>query len=150
MDLFSRRSIGWSMQATLASSLVLNALQMALHQRAPHEQVLHHSDRGSQYASDDYQGVLAAAGMRCSMSRKGDCFDNAPVERFFGTLKTELVYHQQYATRSEARSAMFEDLEVFSQSAAATFGARLPQPSGIRSAPVHAADYSTRGLTMCP
>jgi transposase InsO family protein len=113
MDLFSRRIIGWSMQPSLASSLVLDALQMALHQRHPSEPVIHHSDRGSQYASGDYQVALAAAGIRCSMSRKGDCFDNAPVESFFGTLKTELVYHQQYTTRNQARSAIFEYLEVF-------------------------------------
>lgn len=113
MDLFSRRIIGWSMQPTLASSVVLDALQMALHQRQPSELVIHHSDRGSQYASDDYQVALAAAGIQCSMSRKGDCFDNAPVESFFGTLKTELVYHQQYTPRNQARSAIFEYVEVF-------------------------------------
>ncbi len=113
MDLFSRRIIGWSMQPTLASGLVRAAVQMALHQRSCSEPVLHHSDRGSQYASGAYQQVLAAAGMQGSMSRKGDCFDNAPVESFFGTLKTELVHQQQYTTFSEARSAIFEYVEVF-------------------------------------
>jgi len=113
MDLFSRRIIGWSMQPTLASTLVRSALQMALQQRPGTEQVLHHSDRGSQYASGDYQALLAAAGLQCSMSRTGDCFDNAVVESFFGTLKTELVYQQQYTTHSEARSAVFEYVEVF-------------------------------------
>jgi transposase InsO family protein len=113
MDLFSRRIIGWSMQLTLANSLVLDALQMALHQRDPCEQVIHYGDRGSQYASDDYQVALRAAGIQCSMSRKGDCFDNAMVESFFGTLKTELVYQQQYTTRNEARRAIFEYVEVF-------------------------------------
>jgi transposase InsO family protein len=113
MDLFSRRIIGWSMQPTLTRRLVLDALQMALDQRQPSTPVLHHSDRGSQYASDDYQRVLTTAGMACSMSRTGDCFDNAVVESFFGTLKTELVYHQQYMTRNEARSALFEYMEVF-------------------------------------
>ncbi len=95
MDLFSRRIIGWSMQPTLASGLVCTALQMALQQRSGTKQVLHHSDRGSQYASRDYHHLLATAGMQGSMSRKGDCFDNAVVESFFGTLKTELVYQQQ-------------------------------------------------------
>ena len=113
MDLFSRRIIGWSMQSTLACSLVLDALRMALLQRQPMESVLHHSDRGSQYASGDYQALLAAGNVWCSMSRKGDCYDNAPVERFFGTLKTELVYQQHYATRAEARSAVFEYIERF-------------------------------------
>lgn len=101
------------MQLTLANSLVLDALQMALHQRDPCEQVIHHGDRGSQYASDDYQVALRAAGIPCSMSRKGDCFDNAMVESFFSTLKTELVYQQQYTTRNEARRAIFEYVEVF-------------------------------------
>jgi transposase InsO family protein len=113
MDLFSRRIVGWSMQATLATNLVLDALQMALRQRDPGEAVLHHSDRGSQYASDDYQKALHTAGIAGSMSRKGDCFDNAMVESFFGTLKTELVYQQQYTTRNEARRAIFEYVEVF-------------------------------------
>lgn len=113
MDLFSRRIIGWSMQPTLASGLVCAALQMALQQRSGTKQVLHHSDRGSQYASSDYQDLLAAAGMQGSMSRKGDCYDNAVVESFFGTLKTELVYQQQYLTHHEARSAVFEYVEVF-------------------------------------
>ncbi len=113
MDLFSRRIIGWSMQSTCARGLVMDALRMALHQRSCSERVLHHSDRGSQYASGDYQHLLAVAEMQCSMSRKGDCFDNAVVESFFGTLKTELVYHQQYTTRAEARSAIFEYVEVF-------------------------------------
>jgi transposase InsO family protein len=112
IDLFSRRIIGWSMQPTLARSLVLDALRMALCHRQPKEPVLHHNDRGSQYASSDYQEALTAAGIQCSMSRKGDCFDNAVVESFFGTLKTELVYHQQYATRNAARSAIFEYVEV--------------------------------------
>lgn len=113
MDLFSRRIIGWSMQSTLACGLVIEALRMALQQRQPAQPVTHHSDRGSQYASDDYQARLAAAGLGCSMSRKGHCYDNAPVESFFGTLKTELVYQQQYTTRAEARGAIFEYMEVF-------------------------------------
>jgi transposase InsO family protein len=113
MDLFSRRIIGWSMQPTLARSLVLDALRMAVHQRQPNAPVIHHSDRGSQYASDDYQDALIAAGITCSMSRSGDCFDNAVVESFFATLKTELVHHQQYATRSAAHCAIFEYGEVF-------------------------------------
>jgi transposase InsO family protein len=113
MDLFSRRSIGWSMQPTLACDLVVTALQMALQRRGPSSQLIHHSDRGSQYASYEYQARLTAAGIHASMSRKGDCFDNAAVESFFGTLKTELVYRQSYRFRAEARQAIFEYLEVF-------------------------------------
>lgn len=97
MDVFSRRIIGWSMQRTLACELVLAALHMALRQRGRTKQLIHHSDRGSQYASQEYQAHLAAAGIRCSMSRRGNCFDNAVVESFFGTLKTELVYHHRGA-----------------------------------------------------
>ncbi len=113
IDLFSRQIVGWAMQPTLARGLVLDALQMALDRRRPTTPLVHHSDRGSQYASSDYQARLAAAGIQCSMSRTGDCFDNAPVESFFGTLKTELVYQHQFATRQQARSAIFEYVEVF-------------------------------------
>lgn len=113
LDLCSRRVVGWSMQSTLARGLVLDALEMALQQRRPGAPLVHHSDRGSQYASDDYRARLAAVDIQCSMSRIGDCFDNAPVERFFGTLKTEVVYQQRFATRSEARHAVFEYIEVF-------------------------------------
>ncbi len=113
LDLFSRRVVGWALQPTLERALVLDALEMAVQQRRPTEHLLHHSDRGSQYASADYQARLAAAGIHCSMSRKGDCFDNAPVESFFGTLKTELVYQQSFATRTQARQAIFEYIEVF-------------------------------------
>ncbi len=113
MDLFSRRMIGWSMQPTRACGVVLDALRMALQRRSSSTQVVHHSDRGSQYASGDYQASLATAGLQCSMSRRGDCFDNAPVESFFGTLKTELVYQQTFTTRHEARLAIFEYVEVF-------------------------------------
>ena len=113
MDLFSRRIIGWSMQPNLERGLVLDALQMALDRRHPSAQLVHHSDRGSQYASGDYQTRLTAARIQCSMSRPGNCFDNAPVESFFGTLKTELVYQQAFATRQAARQAIFEYIEVF-------------------------------------
>ena len=107
LDLFSRRVIGWAMQPTLARGLVLDALEMALQQRRPVAPLLHHRDRGSQYASNDYQARLARAGIQCSMNWRGDCFDNAPVESFFGTLKTEVVYQQRFATRREARHLIF-------------------------------------------
>jgi transposase InsO family protein len=108
MDVFSRRMIGWSMQPTLACDLVLAALQMALHQRERSHALIQHSDRGSQYARDGYQAGLAAAGIGCSMSRRGNCCDNAPVESFFGTLKTALIYRQADTTRAAARQAIFE------------------------------------------
>ncbi len=113
LDLCSRRVVGWALQPTLERHLVLDALVMAVQQRRPTAPLLHHSDRGSQYASGDYQAQLATTGIQCSMSRRGDCFDNAPVESFFGTLKTELVYQQRFASRREARQAIFEYIEVF-------------------------------------
>ncbi len=113
LDLASRRVIGWAMRHTLERGLTLDALQMALAQRQPGPGVLHHSDRGSQYACGDYQARLAAYGLTCSMSRKGDCFDNAVVESFFATLKTELVDDVRWATREDARTALFEYIEVW-------------------------------------
>lgn len=102
------------MQSTLARGLVVGALEMAIQQRhLDGGTLLHHSDRGSQYASADYQALLSAYGIECSMSRKGDCYDNAVVESFFGTLKTELVHHQDYQTRDEAKADLFEYLEVW-------------------------------------
>jgi len=113
LDLFSWRVIGWAMQPTLERGLVLNALEMALAVRQRTTTLVHHSDRGSQYASGDDQARLAVNGIQCSMSRRGDCFDNAPVESFFSTLKRELVYQQQFVTRQDARRAIFEYVEVF-------------------------------------
>jgi len=113
MDLYSRRIVGWAMGDTLARSLPLAALQMALETRQPPPGLLHHSDRGSQYASEDYQAVLTKYQIQGSMSRAGNCYDNAPIESFFGTLKTELVHHRHYATRAEAKTDIFEYIEVF-------------------------------------
>ena len=107
IDLFSRRVVGWAMGTTLERSLVLSALEMALSGRSPGSGLLCHSDRGSQYASQDYQEALDKEGIECSMSRKGNCWDNAPTESFFATLKRELVYRTRFARRSEARAAIF-------------------------------------------
>ena len=113
LDLFSRRVVGWSMSQNIDRHLVLGALDMALHGRQPPRGLLHHSDRGSQYASADYRQALAARGIECSMSRKGNCWDNAVVESFFSTLKQELVYTTDFATHEQARLALFEYIEVF-------------------------------------
>ncbi|NNC16696.1 IS3 family transposase [Corallococcus exiguus] len=111
LDLFSRRVVGWSMSESIDRQLVLAALDMALAGReAP---ALHHSDRGSQYASDDYRERLATSGITCSMSRKGNCWDNAVVESFFSSLKMELVHPRSFRTREEARLVLFEYIEVF-------------------------------------
>ena len=113
LDLASRRVVGWAMRSTLERGLTLEALTMALVQRRPGPGVLHHSDRGSQYACGAYQTLLTQHGMQCSMSNKGDCFDNAVAESFFATLKTELVEDTDWRTRGEARAAVFEYLEVW-------------------------------------
>jgi transposase InsO family protein len=113
LDLYSRRIVGWAMSDSLQRQVVIDALQMAIVARRPTPGLLHHSDRGSQYASYDYQALLTRTHMVSSMSRKGNCYDNAAVESFFGTLKTELVYHRHHATRAEARADIFEYIEVF-------------------------------------
>jgi transposase InsO family protein len=113
LDLFSRRVVGWATQARLDRSLVLKALEAALGQHHPGAGLVHHSDRGSQYASGDFQARLEASGILCSMSRKGNCWDNAVVESFFGTLKQELVNRCRFATREAARREVFEYVEVW-------------------------------------
>jgi putative transposase len=113
LDLFSRRVVGWSMSEEITRKLALDALTMALARRHPPRGLIHHSDRGSQYASGDYRKLLRANGIVCSMSRRGNCWDNAVAESFFSTLKLELVYEHDWPTRGEARAAIFEYLEVF-------------------------------------
>ena len=113
IDLFSRRVVGWSMAPHMRTELVLQALHMALGQRVPEPDMVHHSDRGSQYASDLYRQVLRRHGIVCSMSRKGNCWDNAVVESFFATLKTELIQRRSWPTREQVRTAIVEYIEVF-------------------------------------
>lgn len=113
LDLFSRRVVGQAMGPTLEKTLVEEALQLALARRTPSAGLIHHSDRGSQYASTDYQALLDRHGIICSMSRRGNCWDNAAVESFFATLKRERVYRCRYRTRAEARADLFSYIEVF-------------------------------------
>jgi putative transposase len=113
LDVFSRKVIGWAMAAKREDDLVIAALRMALAQRQPQAGLLHHSDRGSQYTSTDYQTLLRDWGIEVSMSRKGDCYDNALMESFFATLKGECTDRQHWASHSQARQAIFEYLEVF-------------------------------------
>jgi transposase InsO family protein len=113
LDLCSRCAVGWAMSERITDDLTLDALGLALARRRPPQGLLHHSDRGSQYASGDYQRVLAQHGIVCSMSRRGDCWDNAVAESFFATLKVELVHHAAWATRAAARTELFEYLELF-------------------------------------
>jgi len=113
LDLFSRKIVGWAMADHLQTDLVSDALHMALAQRQPGDGLLHHSDRGVQYASDDYQQLLTAHGITVSMSGKGDCWDNAVMEGFWATLKTEWVHQQQFQSRQQAKASIFEYIEVF-------------------------------------
>ena len=113
MDLFSRKIVGWAMAARMTTDLVVKALTMALASRQPKAGLLHHSDRGSQYAALPYQALLKKHHLQVSMSRKGNCYDNAPMESFFGTLKSELVHHRHYQTRAEAKTDIFAYIEGF-------------------------------------
>jgi len=103
LDLYSRRIVGWALEKRMTKAFACRALQMAIDRRQPGKGLIHHSDRGSQYASKVYQKLLETHGMIPSMSRKGDCWDNAPMESFFHTLKVELVHHRDDATREEAK-----------------------------------------------
>jgi putative transposase len=113
VDLYSRKVVGWAMNQHMDTTLVQDALQMALGRRAPATGLMHHSDRGSQYASHVYQAMLADHGIVCSMSEKGECLDNAVAERFFGSLKREWTSHGYYATRQEARADIIDYIEMF-------------------------------------
>jgi len=113
LDLYSRKVVGWSMAATMETSLVQNALDMALKGRCPSAGLIHHSDRGCQYASHSYREALQDSGVTASMSRRGNCYDNAVIESFWHSLKVEMVHRRVFATRSQAESDIFEYIEVF-------------------------------------
>jgi putative transposase len=113
LDMFSRRVVGWAMRETMPQELTIAALQMAITQRRPGPGLVHHSDRGSQYAAHAYRRLLDKNGIRCSMSRKGNCWDNAPMESFFGTMKTELDDNIVFETRQQAKAAIFGFIETF-------------------------------------
>jgi len=113
LDRYSRRLVGWAMGSTLDTTVPLAALRMALRQRKPARGLIHHSDRGVQYASADYRATLADHGLVASMSRKGNCYDNAAMEAFWSTLKNELVHRRRFATRAQARTAIFDYIEAF-------------------------------------
>ena len=113
LDLYSRRVVGWSMQPTMSAQLVMDALLMAIFRRGRPKAVLHHSDQGSQYTSEDFQRLLDSHGITCSMSRRGNCWDNAAMESFFSTLKTERLSRKQYRTRDDLRADVFDYIERF-------------------------------------
>ena len=113
LDLFSRRVVGWSMQSQMTAQLVSDAMLMAIWRRGPKAALMHHSDRGSQYTSEQFQKLLSDHGVTCSMSRNGDCWDNAAMESFFSTLKTERCQRRSYQSRDEARADVFDYMEKF-------------------------------------
>jgi putative transposase len=140
LDLYSRRVVGWSMSAEMTAQFVMDALTMALWRRGRPTELLHHSDQGSQYAAEDFQRLLAHHGIACSMSRKGDCWDNAAMESFFATLKKERVYTKpRYRTRDEARADIFEYIEGFYN----------PQRRHSTLGQVSPADFEQRFSTQC-
>jgi putative transposase len=112
-DMATREIVGWSMSDSLEAGAACAALRMAIQRRQPPVGLIHHSDRGVQYAGSEYQKILTRHGLRCSMSRRGNCYDNAPMESFFGSLKNELVHRTTFPTRAAARQALFEYLEIF-------------------------------------
>jgi putative transposase len=137
-DPFQKKIVGWSMGERITKELAISALEMAISRRQPPAGLIHHSDRGSQYASGDYQKKLLEHGMLCSMSKKGDPWDNAPMESFFATLKTELVHHRKYRSRAEARADIFEYIEVFYNRI------RLQSALGMKSPEAYEAEYNAQ------
>jgi putative transposase len=113
IDLFNREVVGWAIKERMSADIVTDALSMAWFRRRPEPGLIHHSDRGSQYASGAFQALLSRYGMTCSMSRKGNCWDNAPTESFFNSLKNERVHGQRYRSREQAKADVFEYIEVF-------------------------------------
>src|SRR5574344_2189291 len=113
IDIYSRKVVGWSMNYTLHTSIVNNALEMAIKRRNPPKGLIYHTDRGSQYASYEHKNLLEKHGIVQSMSKKGDCWDNAVAESFFHSLKTELIHHEKFLTRSQANEKIFEYIEIF-------------------------------------
>jgi len=113
MDLCSKKIVGYSMHQRLTKELVIEAIHIAINARRPMPGLIVHTDRGSQYSSFAYRQLLEKEGYICSMSRKGNCWDNSPMESFFKTLKAELVYHRRFKTRAQARIEIFEYIEVF-------------------------------------
>jgi transposase InsO family protein len=113
LDLFTRKVVGWAMRDHMRAELTIAALTMAIQRRRPRAALIHHRDRGSQYAAGDYRDILRAAAITQSMSRKANCWDNAPTESFFGTLKTELVHQREYRDRDAARRDLFAYIEGY-------------------------------------
>jgi transposase InsO family protein len=137
LDLYSRFVVGWAISAVNDRHLTIKALEMALKRRCPRLGLLHHSDQGSTYASDDYQGILAASGITCSMSRRGNCYDNAVMEAFFSTVKSELG--DRFVSHAEATAALFDYLEVFYNQRRRHSAAGRMSPAAFERRTTHAA-----------
>lgn len=133
IDLFNRKIVGWSMGTRLVTSLIEDALIMAIHRNKPPNNVIHHSDRGSQYCSNAYQSLLKKYGFICSMSGSGNCYDNAVMESFYHTLKVELIYGEKYKTRKDVQLALFDYIEVFynRNRIHSTLGFKTPNEFGL-------------------
>lgn len=112
-DSFTKKIVGWAMEDHMQSSLISRTLAMAIRRQQPEAELLHHSDRGSQYCSHDYQRMLSSLNITCSMSRKGNCWDNAPMESFFGRLKNKSLHHHHFRTQEEARGVIFDYIGLF-------------------------------------
>lgn len=142
LDLFSRKVVGWSLGPSLATELVASALRAAIEARRPEgKQLLHHSDRGCQYTSDAYQAILRMLGIECSMSRTGECYDNAVMERFFWSLKHEWTKHESFTNLADARLSVFKYIETFynQQRLHQTLGYKSPNQFEAEYAPANAA-----------
>ena len=133
IDLFSRRVVGWSMKAEMTAQLVTDALIMAIWRRGKPDALLHHSDQGSQYTSEQFQRLMADNGVTCSMSRSGNVWDNAAMESFFSSLKTERIGGKVYRTRDEARADVFDYIERFYNADPPALDHRLSQPGRVRA-----------------
>jgi transposase InsO family protein len=140
LDLFSRKVVGWALDTHMRESLILDAFTMAVSQRDLKEHALIHSDRGVQYRGNEYQDTIKQYGMRCSMSRKGNCWDNAVMESFFSRLKVELIYAENYKTVEEARAGIFEYIEMFYN--------RVRRHSSIGYVSPHAYEQQFEQLTV--
>lgn len=147
MDLFSRRMVGWAMDERMTTDLTLRALKMALQRRRPAPGLVHHSDQGSQYTDGRYQALLAQVGIEPSMNGAGTWYDNAPMESFFGTLKTERVYHLAYRTRAEARTDLFHYIEGWYNRHRPHSSLAYVSPEAFEQSHGHLPEI---GLTHCP
>jgi transposase InsO family protein len=145
LDLYSRRVVGWALDTHMRETLIIEALEAALSRRQPEPGLLLHSDRGVQYRGNDYQRLLTDAGIRPSMSRKGNCWDNAVIESFFSRLKVELIYPEAYRTVEAQRAGLFEYIEIFYNRRRRHSALGYLSPDQFESLPNHETVSTVRG-----